>query len=353
LSKKRLQISWHELIGFVLIGLGLINILDQSRVAYNNTIDNILRTIFFSSAIIYFSLRKNKLGTLALYTLYLITYLSTSILSGVYWLDAINSCLFIIYFIGFYSFVDRLKYKRFEDLEWFYNLTLWLFFIVYFFFKIILDKNRPFLFVENNFELIFLGLIAFTKLSFKFSKFYYILFLFTIILSGSKSGLLILLLITIVIFNLRFALIPILTVAVFIFVSNFEWIQKIDRYTFFIHFMDVIVEHNFFLPMKLYHLPYSICQSLSFYTGSMDPDKIVCYPKILHSWILSSILNHGIIPIIFFLKTFYSFVQNQVIGKAGVFLLIGLVNGLSVSAFDNIWFWFSLSFIITVWKKHS
>lgn len=217
-------------------------------------------------------------------------------------------------------------------------------------------NGRPWLYRENNFELMFLALIFLLK--FELAKaihfFEWILIIGIFILSGSKSALPIFIVVafsiifqkitfnrliigSLIIGSLGFAFLKVMLEKI-----EQTGLQGIDRLAFlrvFINEMqnssilEVLFGHARITPL----LP-SSCKSLQFFQGlfSFSNDG-TCYSPVLHTFILRTLFDHGIVG---FLSVIMA--THFLLKKAGyslkvclVFNIVMLLNSMSVSGYNS------------------
>jgi len=352
--------NFKIILGLLLV-LASLNFIQFKFEASNNFIDNILRIFYFGITLLYLRIDKANFRLYIHIISYLLIYVSFSLINNVYYMDIINSCLFIVYYLCFIS----LDFQKISKLK--INVLLikilFLFFLLSYLIQVFLfNIRRPIVFLENNFELMFLSLIlvAVTKSKLLKSKLWLLIYSMIILVSGSKSGLLILLAILIYYFLYQKNKVKktyyLFTLSLLILFLGFNYIDfnSIDRYTFVLKAIDSIKLMNIvdvFFPFKLSPLPEPVCDTLlNSYTGSWLEIPGLCYGKVLHSWLISSFLNHGLL-ILLFINSVRKHLFEKFSNYSGLLLLIILINGLSVSAFDSIYSWFGLLFIIPIWRK--
>lgn len=352
----------YSLVCFVLFAL-VFSLIENKGYEYQNTIENTFRFFLFIT-LFYFERHYDRLEfkLIVFSLLYLSIYILRSYQSGVYYLDILNANVFIIYTLIFSQTLKfLLKAKcNYRFYEFFFKFLLIAFFLIYFVKRVLLGIGRPFVYGENNFELM-LVFISFYSLMVKELltniKLWWLLLFGIVILSGSKSGLLILLFLIFYKLNFQIIYIFILGLIIIIFLGVLSsYISSLDRFVFLLSAINSIKIKEvieLFLPLQLLPLNQESCTALSFYTGSMNPDSNDCYPKILHIWLLSSFLNHGLIVIVLYLKIFYELLKNY-FKKDYLFLFaVPIINGLSVSGFDSIWYFFSLILIFPLWMQNT
>ncbi|WP_437396045.1 hypothetical protein [Flagellimonas lutimaris] len=189
-------------------------------------------------------------------------------------------------------------------------------------------------------------------------------------MSGSKSGLLILLFILFLV-NIKilvsriYIIIPsaiALVILVFLIFKSrmggkFD-IEKIDRFKFLMVFLeetkDWTVMDFLFGAERITALSLESCKKLSFYKElfSYENDGS-CYSVIFHSYILRVIYDHGILIFLFMLLFVHKLIALSGFSRKNSFAVIGiaLINGLSVSSFNSVYFIAGLSFFLIMDRK--
>ena len=221
----------------------------------------------------------------------------------------------------------------------------------------ILIANRPGIFYENNFELIFL-LIIYLISSPHLGRYGWLAFLTVltiVMLSGSRSSMLAFLVVSFVIyfkkFDVRMLLyLLILPAVVYFFYGIFQSrlsgaeLEGIDRYNFLMIFFDEIkgwgVFNYLFGSWPMTPLSPASCNALSYYEslfGSVGDGT--CYSVILHSFLLRILFDHGILGLIFLIAfVWYGLARvNYSVGyRLGVVGVL-LASGLSVSSMNSVY----------------
>ncbi|MDO5978841.1 hypothetical protein [Flavivirga spongiicola] len=130
-------------------------------------------------------------------------------------------------------------------------------------------------------------------------------------------------------------------------------IEKMDRFRFFLVFLDEIKSWNFinflFGNERITSLSCESCEKLSWYKNSFSyKNDGSCYSVILHSYLLRVILDHGIVGLSVILLFLTRVLRYSGITLKDSFVVIGIVviNGLSVSSFNSVFFVMGLLFVI-------
>lgn len=305
-----------------------------------------------------------------------VLYLAVSYIYAVTYRDAGILDFFMIY--KFFIYAIMLSFfvgKKVIDQEWFskfFKFLIWIFFFKYIISILVFRNFRPILFYENNYELMLLSLLLYLYyiVNKEVSNKIQIVMTLIFLMSGSKSGLLILLFVLGVI-NFHYLskkahiiipsvmLLGVLTLEVFrIRMGGTFNIEKIDRFKFLMVFGNEVRDWSLsdfvFGADRITALSSDACaklgyyQSLFSYTGDGS-----CYSVIFHSYILRVIYDHGIMGLIFIsLFVFYIVIISGFSKKEGLVVLgIAMLNGLSVSSFNSVYFVIGLIFYLMVRKN--
>lgn len=240
--------------------------------------------------------------------------------------------------------------------------------------SLILSLNdRPIVFTENNFELMLLCTLylVFYQLQKKQSIKYLFLLGLIILLSFSRSALFMYSIIFFFIMNreikkykiliLSFSLFVLILMIVLVFTSRTTDFENIDRLKFFFIFLYEVRNWDFFQFLigapRITHLSTESCSSLSFYASlfSYSGDGS-CYSAILHSYLLRIIFDHGFVGLFIVIYFVFKILKLSGLSKEiiRVVIVVFIVNGLSVSSFNSIFFPLSIIFLIgTDYKKYN
>lgn len=279
------------------------------------------------------------------------------------------------YFLAFKSFIYIsilcffCRKKLFNEINcrYFFQGLLIVFFFKYIFWLALNSFERPGLYTENNFELIFLLMVAvcvFHTSGF-LSKLELTSLVVIVFLSGSRSGLLALFAVLFILYikQLDFkTLIKIILLSIFAFAAAIVFIarlsgggiESIDRFVFVQGFVIAVVDWGLidFLTgaEPLTALPEVVCQRLSYYEKLFsigDPSK--CYSNVLHSYIIRMLFDHGILGLLFIFWSVSSLLKlsNVNLRSRLAVLSILLLNGLSVSSLNSVYAMLGLIFILS------
>lgn len=232
--------------------------------------------------------------------------------------------------------------------------------------------HRPGLLTENNFELVLLLLLFLAKRSFENRVVYldYILLFLILVLSGSRSAILCMIpllwferfgenLIYKSIKYIGFLFAFILALLVIYFRMEGMSIEDVDRVKFLSVFLQEIEGWSFwnylFGNPPITALSNANCSFLNYYEKLFsDINTNLCYSVVLHSHILRSILDHGILGLLFIYLYLFRILQLSMLDKKIIYptLLILLINSLSVSSFNSVFAIFGLLILINLKKEN-
>lgn len=357
---------------FVLILLGLYSFLHMNSWDIPYTL-NILETLFFfcSLVLLFTSVTRQQIQLLP-YTIVSLNYIIISFIYATqihshYVLD-----FFLIYKSFIYiSFLFMIAGKRIleeKQIIIFTNIIFAFFILKYSLSHIFNFIHRPFIYTENNFELMFIAILyLYIAMNKKENKNIYLaLYGLITLLSFSRSGAGIFIFVAFMSYinkiNIKLVFISIITLPIlllFVFVifsSRGESMETLDRLNFLRVFINETEHWNiidyFIGSPRITQLGYNSCQELSFYevlfskSGSGD-----CYSVIFHSFILRVIFDHGILGFGFLIFSTYKLLVLSKISKKNTYTFLGIfiLNGISVSSFNSVFF--PLSMIILMNSK--
>ncbi|EMG9895041.1 MULTISPECIES: hypothetical protein [Enterobacteriaceae] len=273
----------------------------------------------------------------------------------------IYKCIFYLFLL---SIPMRSEINNYEILEVF-NVLVLLYFLKYsisiFFFGI----ARPGIFVENNYELMLIILLYFAIMfhGVKVNPYIILIFYAVVLLSGSRSGIASFILARLFINNNKSSIIKTVSyvisftilaaIAIFLFYSRMDngGIKDIDRVVFLFVFLNEWGSFNFidYLIGKdiITPLSYGSCHQLSYYSTLFSGTSGTCFSVILHSFILRTLYDHGILGLLFVSIVIYFILRRCMFSKKFIFVTMGIIlfNSLSVSALNSIFVIFSLLLI--------
>lgn len=253
-------------------------------------------------------------------------------------------------------FVGKSSFER-VHIKHLLHFLLAAFFIKYFYTVALSINERPDLFAENNFELLFLSLVFYLKyIKYRSVSVVEVLLLISIFaLSGSRSGVLMLFFLLIMIYSDRltytrliyllsiaFIILPLIIIILLLRLDSAGF-AGIDRILFAGVFLQETSNWNYlnilFGTLPLTPLSEGSCSTLASYERlfSYSGDGS-CYSVILHSYILRALFDHGILIFILLLYSYVKFIRLSGYSNRETFTVIGilLINSLSVSSFNSV-----------------
>lgn len=305
-----------------------------------------------------------------------ISYVFVSYVSTIYVYGDFNFFDFFISYKSFFyvilltPFVGK-KYLTRSVFDKFLVFLILCFVFKYLVSRFIFDNSRPGLLDENNFELLFVLLMY--LLSCFIDKRVFTLKLLAIVLivfvSGSRSGILSLLFLIFMAYDKKLSSRGFFALVIFFFLSAMSiivlmqrlggGIESIDRFVFLQLFIHDVSSWSlldyFFGNIPLTPMSFYTCNSLSFFqTLFSHKNDGTCYSVVLHSYILRMIFDHGILGLIFVFSFVYTALRTSGYNIRFCITVVGLIsiNGLSVSAFNSVFCFLGLLFLL-VFDKDS
>lgn len=225
-------------------------------------------------------------------------------------------------------------------------------------------NQRPFLFHENNFELVIpLALLFCLKQK---SLVFSTILISIILMSGSKSGIASLILLPIILYTYRQNLFlkfliffSFILFSYFIYVNFFETLISIDRVFFLtnlLKFYDTSLLNILFGNFQISPLQSGVCNALSYMAEkvSFDGEQYICFSRVINFTSIRLFVDFGFVfGLLIFYFWFFSLTKLFPFHNAVALFFIGLLNGLSVSGFGNIYFVIALLFILSANRKIS
>lgn len=292
------------------------------------------------------------------------------LLNGANVLDFLMIFKALIYLFCLFLIAGKPIIRTEQVFKFFYGISVF-FLVKYFLLQLFSLSDRPTLFVENNFELMFLYSIYLIKYDREeeIKTIDVILLVVITLLSLSRSSIVILaaLLGYIYIRNVRkrylILILPFLgaiglgLIALVFSGRSESSLEEIDRYRFFLVWLDNVKEWGFwdflFGASRITPLTFESCKALSFYQNlfSFKRDG-TCYSVIVHSYVLRVIFDHGLIVFGYISGMCYLLIKNSGMKKdlSLLFTFLILLNGLSVSSFNNIFAALGIAIMITTKK---
>lgn len=306
-----------------------------------------------------------------LYSMYLFYYIVASyFIDKKSFMDVAISIKSFVYLIML-GFVSNKKIMNCNILEIFFHAILFLMVVKYSYSVFFGFSTRPGIFLENNFEILFISIIAIGVWEARgFVRYSEIFFLFVVAaLSGSKSGILeISVVILFAFYNkifstrniIRFFLLIILAsvlaflAMLMIFLKIGEGgLEGIDRYLFLSVFLDETRSWNFgswiMGASPLTELSGFSCDKLIYYDELFShKNDGSCFSVVLHSMHLRMVFDHGVVGL---LAIFLGIIQlchlanlSKIFQSSLVAVLV--INGLSISSYNSVYFVLALALCI-------
>jgi hypothetical protein len=279
----------------------------------------------------------------------------------------------LIYFFLLTFFVGKQLFDQKSITQLFWIVTT-LMSIKYLYTSGLSISERPALYRENNFELMFLALIFYLKFltTNRVGWSEQLLLLGIFVLSGSRSGIIIFLVTLIGVHFERLTAKKLITgvavafssglVALNVLMSRMseQGFEGIDRLNFLNKFFD---EVHYWGPIdwaigsdRITPLSQATCTSLNYYSELFSySNDGSCYSVIFHSFILRAIFDHGLIGVFFMIGFIYWImnISNYKKKDAVIVIVIALFNGLSVSSINSYFFALALIPYISRTRLHS
>lgn len=248
----------------------------------------------------------------------------------------------------------------------FYTVLLGIFLLKYLLAFVLGTDDRPIVYEENNFELMLLYALFLVRYRITSEKYLLIMGVLAVItlLSLSRSSLLMYSLLVLYVFIKSFPktwvfIVPVASVMMgvmiyYIFSQRSGSLEEIDRYKFMLVFWSEVRDWNAWQWLtgneRITPLSYYSCADMSYFKRlfSYSGDG-TCYSVVLHSFLLRVILDHGLLGLIFIIYATWLMLSKSGMEKDAlfVFLAIVVINGLSVSSFNNLFFAISMVFLMT------
>lgn len=275
----------------------------------------------------------------------------------------IYKCFVYLFFLTFLAGKELMTFVTTNKLM---LIIFGLFFLKYLAAILIAHEDRPILYMENNFELMFVYALYLIRYSVNKKKYlWWLAFAGVItILSLSRSSLLMYsVLVLFVIYDsfkkTRVFIIPgaILVLGVIVYVifsARSSSLEEVDRYRFMLVWWTQVDDWNIFQWLfgapRVSRLSSGACSYMNYFKMmfSRSGDG-TCYSVVLHSFLLRIIYDHGILGLVFVIYASYQCLIKSRVRKdiTWVFITIVLINGLSVSSFNNLFFAISMVFLMT------
>lgn len=358
------RVRWCEFIFFTLLTTGMVSGLFSYQKYSLIPIGYVFEFVILISPLIY---------------CYKYSHANIFILFSIFWLVAFKFFLSIYFFyvpisdfiignkfiIYLFVLVMMIGCQKFDIkyYERFYNILLIAFLFKYIAWSLLVN-NRPGLFAENNFELMFLLLYSLglysTKGSLSGGQFF--LFGLIFILSMSRSAIATLIAIMFILsfrgisvksFLYLFFATAVSAVSAFFVLARFSGgLESIDRFVFFQQFIFSIGSwnwYNFIFGTIIQEpLPTFVCNNLSFYeTLFSDYDSNICYSVIFHSFVLRLVYDFGLLGLLIVMLLLFYVIRSMHSPKVALCgCVIILLNGFSVSSLNSVYGFLGLFLLI-------
>lgn len=277
----------------------------------------------------------------------------------------------LIYKPFFYICILSVLYGK-KIFEKAYINRIYIILIVSFIFKysisiFVFKISRPGLFTENNFELMLLAFVFLATYDEdrEFESWNYCFLVFIGFLSFSRSAILFVLMIFFFVnfkgflrskFLSYVSLLFFILIVLAVFLSRLgdSGIESVDRYIFLIHFLREMSNSGIYTwlfgnpPMT--NVTLETASALEYYhLVFSDYDNLIAFSPVFNSFILRVIFDHGIISLLFITYFSYLLVRNSTrsIGIALSSCSILIVNGLSVSSFQSVYFLLGIFILVS------
>jgi hypothetical protein len=324
----------------------------------------------YSSLAIWWAKRNEFLASITFVRWTCLGYLGLSYIYAVQIKGANVEDFLLIYksfiYLFFLSLLAGKKLMTYEGTNRLFFILLGLFFIKYVAMIVVKGDDRPILYMENNFELMLLYalfLIRYTVTKEKAMMLLGLVGLITI-LSLSRSCLLMFSVLVIFVFydsykKTRVFIIPgaILIlggVILFIFSQRDSSLEDIDRFKFMLVWWSQVKDWSLFEWLfgapRITNLTPNACMFFMHWYDTLfsRSGNGTCYSVVFHSFLLRAIYDHGILGLVFIIFASYKLLTVSGVKKivAWVFVTIVIINGLSVSSFNNLFFAISTVFLM-------
>ncbi len=276
----------------------------------------------------------------------------------------IYKCFIYLFFL---SFVAGKKLMTFEATNRLLFVLMGLFFVKYVAMIVVKGDDRPILYMENNFELMLLYalyLIRFTVTKKNALPILGFIGLITI-LSLSRSSLLMYCVVVLYAFaelykKLRVFILPAAIVLLggvimLIFSQRDSSIEEIDRFKFMMVWWSQVKDWDLYQWLvgapRITNLSPGACRFFYHWIDSLfsRSGNGTCYSVVFHSFLLRAIFDHGILGLVFIIFAAYKLLAVNGVRRdvAWVFVSLVIINGLSVSSFNNLFYAMSTVFLMT------
>jgi hypothetical protein len=325
--------------------------------------------IIYSSLAFWWAKKNATFTSIIFVRLFCLLYLTFSYIYAVYFNGANVEDFLLIYksfvYLFFLTFLSGKKLMTFEGTNKLFLLMLALFFIKYLAMIVIKGNHRPILYMENNFELMFIYVLYLIRYVVNKEKFLIMLGLVGLItiLSLSRSSLLMYSILVLFVFYDSFkktrvfiipgAIVILGGIVYYIFSERSSSIEDIDRFRFMIVWWSQVKNWNLLEWLvgspRITPLSPTACRFFSFWAAMFSRSgNGTCYSVVFHSFLLRVIFDHGLLGLVFIVFASYKLLVLNGVRKdvTWVFITIVIINGLSVSSFNNLFFAVSTVFLM-------
>jgi len=357
---------------FTIIFLGLISIALLWTKRQAEVAEYTLEALFMIYAFLGFwwTKRQKIIPSILFIRYFSILYLVLSYLYAVSYKGANVQDFLLIYkfviYLFFLTFLTGKELMTFQGTNRLFFVVLGLFFTKYLAAIVVMHENRPILYMENNFELMFVYALYLVRYSVTREKALLILAFVGLItiLSLSRSSLLMYSVLVLFVFYDLFertrvfiipgAILVLGVVAYVVFSQRSDSLEDVDRYRFMLVWWTQVKDWNIFEWLlgapRVSRLSGGACSYMNYFKMmfSRSGDG-TCYSVVLHSFLLRVIYDHGLLVLFFIVYSCYKLLVKSGVRKdvSLVFISIVLINGLSVSSFNNLFFAVSMVFLMT------
>jgi hypothetical protein len=361
---------FQEFFPVILVGIGLISFAFLMKKHDVELGMSVLEVVFLIYATATYLWAKSKQITVIIFIRWaLFSYIVLSYAYAVLYKQANILDFLLIYksyiYLYFLTFLAGRKLMSFHGVNRLTLLLFGLFFFKYLFMIALGRDMRPVMYAENNFELMLLfalylirytvtkekylhllalvGLITILSLSRSSLLMYSVLFLFVIYDSFKKLR----------VFFIPGAIIVLGIIVYYIFAQRSSSLEDVDRYRFMLIWWTNVQDWNIIRWMvgaeRITPLNAYSCGMMNYFKTlfSYSGDG-TCYSVILHSFLFRVLYDHGILGLVFIVwSTYMMLVKSKVrVDMILVFIVIVIINGLSVSSFNNLFFAISMVFLM-------
>lgn len=351
-----------------LLGVALVGVVTAD--GYNRLpATQILEVVFFTASFfMFFGGGRERRGSFfcgVALSAYLLAKYLFSFGGGATFFDFLLSVKAFLYIaiLALSLYVGFIPYRLFGR----FLFVLCLLFLIKYLYIVLLGGSRPGLFTENNFELLFLSLLVYRycieESKEKFSVF--CVYSLIVFLSFSRSALLLVGYLYFVLFVLsgrRFVFFKLLGLFAVVFgaaaiisLRQPDDLSALDRFVFLQVFLSETSEWSFFDYLfgnvALTPLSRGACYELAYYeTLFSDSGDGGCYSVILHSFLLRTIFDHGMVGLFAVFGSVWFLIRSSGFGRleAFSFLILLFLNGLSVSSMNSVYAALGLLFFVSV-----